>query len=301
MITNFNPNEMDLPIPYEDQGSSLLQPNGKQVPTQLNVHLSEVSAFFERVASRNSNPIRVFVLEHEALLLNGTAYVSIQEICAKFVQFSEQVHRCNFDVYLGLKTLSGLRYLSVRMQECAKDSMAAGQKFRLNSIDKCQWYQLVSLKPCPPVVKDILEIALPYKGQVWVSDQPKLIEVLLPLCTIGATESYEPSAFMKSLLHSIDLQFTNGHFGIDQLAASLHISRAQLFRKVKAELQIAPHDFLFEMRMEAAWVLVTRTDLNIGKIYSMIGFTSDSYFHQAFKRHYGVHPNAIRKAIQESL
>jgi AraC-like DNA-binding protein len=301
MITNFNPNEMDLPLSFEEQGSSSLQPIGKHFSEQLSVQLSEIGTFFNQVAAPAAHPIRVSHSENEPLLLSGEGYVLLNEICAKLWHYSVQIQHCRPDVYLSFKTLNGLKHLSLHLKDPEVSNITEGQVFKLNSEDKCIWYQLVSVEPYPLELKQLLRAILPHRGQVWVSDHPKFIEVLLPLSAIGATESYEPSVFMKSLLHSIDLQFTNGHFGIDQLAESLHISRAQLFRKVKGELQIAPHDFLFEMRMEAAWVLVTRTDLHIGKIYNMIGFASDSYFHQAFKRHYGVHPNAIRKAIQESL
>jgi AraC-like DNA-binding protein len=301
MITNFKPAEIASPSPPMENGFAAAQPDIKQTPDQLWVFLSEIGAFFLNDSAPDAQKRQVFASENVSLLLNGAASVTIPNLCAQISHYSAQVQQCQSDVNLSIRTLGGLKFLSLRLQEGDFDAMAEGKIFRLNGLDKCLWYQLVSAKPCPPELRQLLEAVLAYRGQVWLADQPKFIEVLLPLCTIGATASYEPSAFIKSLLYSIDLQFTNGHFGIDQLAASLNISRAQLFRKVKAELQIAPHDFLFEMRMEAAWVLVTRTDLNIGKLFNMIGFASDSYFHQAFKRYYGVQPNAIRKVILDQV
>nr|WP_315203545.1 substrate-binding domain-containing protein [uncultured Flavobacterium sp.] len=102
----------------------------------------------------------------------------------------------------------------------------------------------------------------------------------------------------KEFLNKIDLfidkNFDDSTFSVEDLAASLNISRVQLYRKVKGVLGIGVGDYINNYRLEKSREMLKSTTLNISEIAYSCGFASPNYFSTTFKSKYSISPKDFR-------
>lgn len=116
---------------------------------------------------------------------------------------------------------------------------------------------------------------------------------------IEQTESFGnlEQEFINQLNILIKENLDNTSFSVENLAEALHISRVQLYRKVKAMLGISISDYISNFRLEKAKSMLENTMLSISEIAYSNGFSSPNYFSTTFKNKYGVPPVLYRKSI----
>lgn len=107
--------------------------------------------------------------------------------------------------------------------------------------------------------------------------------------TKPASESKEEK-FINSLNQLIDEQIDNPDLNVDILCEKLAISRTHLNRKVKELTGESPATHIRRIRLQKASFLLKTKDLTVSEIAYSIGFSSPSYFCQAFREYYGVSP-----------
>ena len=81
------------------------------------------------------------------------------------------------------------------------------------------------------------------------------------------------------------------------MADALNISRVQLYRKVKALLDINVSDYISNYRLDKAKFMIETTELSMSEIGYSTGFSSPNYFSTAFKSKYGLTPGAYKKSL----
>ncbi|WP_417884930.1 substrate-binding domain-containing protein [Zunongwangia sp.] len=101
--------------------------------------------------------------------------------------------------------------------------------------------------------------------------------------------------FLKDLNTYIEANLNNPSFSVEDLAKQLHISRVQLYRKVKALLGISVSEYINTQRLEKAKYLLQTSTLNISEIAYQLGYSSPGYFSTTFKNKYGVSPRIFKK------
>lgn len=111
--------------------------------------------------------------------------------------------------------------------------------------------------------------------------------------SFGSTEQQ----FVVRLNAIIDENLDNTDFSVEQLAEMLHISRVQLYRKIKAILGINISDYIGNIRLERAKAMLDRNEHTISEIAYSCGFSTPNYFSTAFKNKYGSSPAAYRKTF----
>jgi len=93
-------------------------------------------------------------------------------------------------------------------------------------------------------------------------------------------------------------QIIDEHFAkpitLEWLAAQAHISKYHLSHSFQRQYAISPIQYLNKRRLQEAEHLLTHTTHSLSEIGNMIGFSSASYFSQAFKRHTGLSPSEYR-------
>lgn len=92
------------------------------------------------------------------------------------------------------------------------------------------------------------------------------------------------------ILENID----DSTFSVEQLAHHLNISRVQLYRKIKAILDLNVSDYIQNFRLEKAKVLLNDSNLSITEIGYSVGFSSPGYFSKSFKNKFGKTPKYFR-------
>jgi len=79
------------------------------------------------------------------------------------------------------------------------------------------------------------------------------------------------------------------------LAGVMHLSRVQLYRKVKAVTGSTPVELLRTARLKRGYRLLLTTDKSVSEIAYEVGFTAPSYFTKCFKEEYGQLPGDVRE------
>jgi AraC family transcriptional activator of mtrCDE len=84
---------------------------------------------------------------------------------------------------------------------------------------------------------------------------------------------------------------------LDELAAIAQTSRATLVRLFRRHAGIAPLAFLSELRLDLARRRVRFEATALAEIAADAGYRSQSAFHRAFHRRFGVAPGSLRKGL----
>jgi signal transduction histidine kinase/DNA-binding response OmpR family regulator len=105
------------------------------------------------------------------------------------------------------------------------------------------------------------------------------------------------SAFLKEFYQKIESEYRNVEFGTSQLSEAMHLSRSQIYRKVKALTDDSPSVLLKNYRLKKGRALLkSRPELTISEVAFMVGFSSGKYFSEVFFSEYGVRPKTEDEA-----
>lgn len=87
---------------------------------------------------------------------------------------------------------------------------------------------------------------------------------------------------------------------LDWLANQAHISKFYLSHSFRRQYGVSPIHYLAKRRVQEAQHLLNNTTHSLTEICTITGFSSPSYFSQAFKRHTGLSPSEYRKARNDA-
>jgi len=84
-------------------------------------------------------------------------------------------------------------------------------------------------------------------------------------------------------------------FSPQALQKRFYLSIDYLSRLFRQEFQTGIRDYIIELRMDKAKIMLGNPDLKIARIAEMVGFEDEKYFSKVFKKHMGHTPNEYRK------
>lgn len=108
---------------------------------------------------------------------------------------------------------------------------------------------------------------------------------------VGATMISADERFSQKLYEVIEKHIFDSELSIDMLCQEIGISRANLYRKIKAISELSPTELIRNKRLEVAMKYLKETDMTISDIATSLGFSSHSYFSNSFKALYGMSPS----------
>ncbi len=123
---------------------------------------------------------------------------------------------------------------------------------------------------------------------------------MFSLKNIGLDYPAEESSFLSRYIEIVKSNISDPDLDVSLIYQSLNMSRANFYRKVKAETGLSPIELITHIRLEAASHLLKESDLNITEIAGQVGFSSRSYFAKSFKAIYGMSPSEYQKAKYKS-
>ena len=91
------------------------------------------------------------------------------------------------------------------------------------------------------------------------------------------------------------------NINLDMLAQLTHSSKYYLVHAFSEEYGISPINYMISRRIEEAKQLLKNDDYTLSVISRMLGFSSPSYFTQAFKKIVGTSPNQYRRSSREEI
>ena len=84
-------------------------------------------------------------------------------------------------------------------------------------------------------------------------------------------------------------------FSVDDLCAEIGMSRSSLYNKIKALTGHSPSEFVRQVRMKEAAVLLRSKEYTVSEVSDRMGYSDPKYFTDIFKKHYGMTPSAYMK------
>lgn len=104
----------------------------------------------------------------------------------------------------------------------------------------------------------------------------------------------ENQQFLKALNKLIERNISNPDFGIQEICATLQISRAQLHRVLKKTSKKSTSFYIRSVRMRRAKQLLLTSELNVSEVGYAVGYENRSHFSQDFKSEFGYPPSHFK-------
>lgn len=95
----------------------------------------------------------------------------------------------------------------------------------------------------------------------------------------------------------INKNYSNDKLTIDDVAKNIRISQTYLTRLLKKEIGMSFIDYLTYIRIQNSIELMADPTIKIYEIANLVGYNTQHYFSNVFKKHMGVSPNEYRSYI----
>lgn len=115
----------------------------------------------------------------------------------------------------------------------------------------------------------------------------------------GKTIRKEDKDFINNLTQKIIANMSNEGFSVGELAVEMNISKIQLYRKLKELKDETPTEFIRNIRLKQAEILLKTTNETIQEIMYKCGFNNKAYFYRIFLKEYNKTPKKFRNSIKE--
>jgi two-component system, response regulator YesN len=83
---------------------------------------------------------------------------------------------------------------------------------------------------------------------------------------------------------------------LQDIASRFFLSREYISRKFKQEFEVNLSEYLGQIRMNKAKILLQNPHLRISQVAEMVGYQDEKYFSKVFKKQEGISPNEYRKS-----
>ncbi|CAZ95088.1 One-component system sensor protein [Zobellia galactanivorans] len=110
------------------------------------------------------------------------------------------------------------------------------------------------------------------------------------------TVSSVDETLMLKLKKYIEEHIQDQNLTLERMATEIGVSRAQLFRKMKALTGLTPNNFIKSVRLKFAVQLLEENKLQISEVALLCGFKEPSYFSRCFRETYGCTPKEYMKS-----
>lgn len=104
--------------------------------------------------------------------------------------------------------------------------------------------------------------------------------------------SKRDEVFQNRMKQMVDEHLTDPNLNVEYLAEQLHLSRTQIFRKVKTITGKGPLDYIRERRLVRADEMLRMTDMTVQQVSIELCFSSPGYFSKCYKEYFGRLPGA---------
>ncbi|MBI3218258.1 MAG: response regulator [Bacteroidetes bacterium] len=105
------------------------------------------------------------------------------------------------------------------------------------------------------------------------------------------TEPSLDEKFLQKAKMVVERNISDSLFSVENLAAEMNLSRAQLFRKLKAISGLPPNEFINDIRLLRAAEMIKGQVDTLTQISYSVGFNEQSYFAKKFKKKFGMTPS----------
>lgn len=105
--------------------------------------------------------------------------------------------------------------------------------------------------------------------------------------------------FENQLSATVQDNYTDETFGVNELAKAMNLSRSQLHRKISHLHDKSTSEYLNEYRLKKAHSFMLDTDLTASEISYKVGYSSPTYFSTRYRDYFGFPPGETK--LQENI
>lgn len=133
----------------------------------------------------------------------------------------------------------------------------------------------------------------------FLRDDPLAINVVYKsLCNRLIDKSKKPTMLIEVQKY-INRSYYNEDLSIAEIANNLEVSQTYLIRLFKRELKMNFVEYLTNVRIKNAIILMRDPLLSLAEISTLVGYNTQHYFNNIFKRHVGISPQDYRLGISK--
>ncbi|MEA5127462.1 MAG: response regulator [Proteiniphilum sp.] len=101
--------------------------------------------------------------------------------------------------------------------------------------------------------------------------------------------------FLEGIIESILQHLDESEFDLEKLASDMNISKSTLYRKIKSITGLTPLDFIRNIKMKHACMMLKSKGQTISQIAYALGFNNPKYFSKCFKEEFGISPTEYQQ------
>ena len=101
---------------------------------------------------------------------------------------------------------------------------------------------------------------------------------------------------LKEITETIETHMIDSDFNVTTLQEILGIGGKQLYRKLKAMTGKTPVEYIRELRMNKAAVMLKEGKFSVSEVMYTVGFSNNSYFSKCFSKAFGMTPTEYMKS-----
>ena len=100
-----------------------------------------------------------------------------------------------------------------------------------------------------------------------------------------------PEKQLAKIVKVIEDNISDPALNVNMMCEKCEISNKQLYRIIKKYMNTNPLDFIRNIRLQKAAMLLAQKRFTISEVSFMVGFKTPSYFTKCFSEHFGVKPS----------
>lgn len=124
-------------------------------------------------------------------------------------------------------------------------------------------------------------------------------KIEIDVSNVEVKASNTDEQFIRKIVDVIFTHLSESEFSVDDLCQQVGMSKATLYRKLKAITGQSTNEFMQNTRLKYAARLLTETDRSVADVAYEVGFSDPYYFSRAFKKLFGRSPKQWRQGSSE--
>lgn len=124
--------------------------------------------------------------------------------------------------------------------------------------------------------------------------QQELTRSLVQLSKLHLESQHKDNNVIVEIANFLEKHY-HEDISLADIASRFFLSREYISRKFKQEFEVNLSDYLGQIRMSKAKVLLCNPNLRISQVAEMVGYQDEKYFSKVFKKMSGMTPNEYRK------
>ena len=151
---------------------------------------------------------------------------------------------------------------------------------------------LVAISEEADAAQDLSALKKSFDACPW--DEKAFCQAIQEAARMLCAQRGAPEEDISQILLYIQENCFSADSSLEKTAAHFGMSREHLSRLFHAKSGMRYIDYITKLRMEAAWRLLTTTDLPVAEIFQSVGYIDRSSSTKKFKKHFGLTPAEAR-------